>query len=109
MLVFIYVGRQRQWLRLLPLTVLESGDLKNQAIKVPDTEGMYVRVSLCVLRLCSCSELNFLFSGASRFTYNSLGRNVYLCVAVKTRVIIYEISNSQKNKCEKKKVRSTHT
>lgn len=46
------------------------------------------------------------FTGASRFTYNKLGRTIYLCVAIKTRIIIYEISNSQKNKYEKKKVRS---
>ena len=44
--------------------------------------------------------------GASRFTSNSLGRTIYLCVAVKNRVIIFEINNTQKNKCEKKKVRS---
>lgn len=78
-LIALLAGRQRQWLRLLPTTVLESGDLKNQTVKLPETEG------------------------ASRFTYNCLGRTIYLCVAVKTRIIIYEISNSQKNKCEKKK------
>lgn len=71
-------GRQRQCLRLLPTSVLESGDLKNQAIKVQDTEG------------------------ASKFTYSSLGRTVYLCVAIKNRVIVYEIG-SLKNKYEKKK------
>jgi len=32
---------------------------------------------------------------------------VYLCVAIKTRVIIYEVGNALKNKCEKKKVRKS--
>ncbi len=43
-------------------------------------------------------------AGSSRFTYGCLGRNVYLCVSIKTRVIIFEVGNALKNKCEKKKV-----
>lgn len=78
-LIALLAGSKRPWLRLIPMSVLDSGELKNQTIKLVETEG------------------------ASRFIYNSLGRTIYLCVAVKTRVIIYEISSSQKNKCEKKK------
>ena len=46
--------------------------------------------------------------GASLFTYGKLGRNVYLCVAVKMKIIIFEINNS-KSRYEKKKEVSIHS
>ncbi len=37
--LLVVAGRQRQSLRLLPMGVLESMDLRNQIVKVPDTDG----------------------------------------------------------------------
>ena len=38
--VLFVSGRGRVSLRLLPLSALESGDVKSAAMKVADTEGM---------------------------------------------------------------------
>ena len=40
-LLFVPSGRARQALRLLPVAALDSGDVKNSVIKVPETDGMY--------------------------------------------------------------------
>ncbi len=37
--LLVVAGQQRQSLRLLPMGVLESMDLRNQIVKVPDTDG----------------------------------------------------------------------
>ena len=44
-LVLFVVGRGRVSLRLLPLTALESGDVKSTTMKVADTEGMTLIVT----------------------------------------------------------------
>jgi len=44
--LFDFSGRQRQSLRLLPLGVLESLDIRNQVVKVPDTDGTCVVLAL---------------------------------------------------------------
>ena len=49
-LVFIVVGRGRVSLRLLPLTALESGDVKSTTMKVADTEGMTLIVTSSSIR-----------------------------------------------------------
>jgi len=77
-LIALIAGRGRVSLRLLPLTALESGDVKSTTMKVADTEG------------------------ASLFTCGNLGPTWYICVAVKNKVLIYEL-NRTKVRYEKKK------
>ncbi len=72
-------GRTRLWVRLISLSALDSGDLRNAVIKVPETEG------------------------ANVFTTGSLGPTVYVCAAVKNKVVILEV-NRTKQRYEKKKV-----
>ena len=76
--------------------------MKNAILKVADTEGVFCRffplVAVSVNKRCV-----FLPIGASLFTCGNLGPVWYLCVAVKTRVIIYEV-NKTKLGYEKKKV-----
>ena len=57
---------------------------------------------------CTCFHIRSCIAGASLFTYGKLGRNVYLCVAVKMKIIIFEINNS-KSRYEKKKEVSIHS
>ena len=44
-------------------------------------------------------------AGASLFACGVLGSVVYVCVAIKNKVAIYELTPKIKNKYEKKKVR----
>ena len=71
--------RTRQCVRLISLSALDSGELKNSVVKVTETEG------------------------ATLFTTGSLGPTVYVCAAVKNKVVILEI-NRTKQRYEKKKV-----
>ena len=52
------LGKTRQALRLLPISALESGDVKNAVLKVADTEGMYVMHTffLCVCNGCDAGS-----------------------------------------------------
>eukprot|EP00731_Ephydatia_muelleri_P030003 Em0021g526a len=77
--IFLLSGKPKQFLRLLSIQALESGDVKNQSVKLLETEG------------------------ASLFACGVLGSVVYVCVAIKNKVAIYELTPKIKNKYEKKK------
>ncbi|XP_064397756.1 serine/threonine-protein kinase MRCK alpha-like isoform X2 [Halichondria panicea] len=77
-LIALLAGRTRLCVRLISLSALDSGDLRNAVIKVPETEG------------------------ANVFTTGSLGPTVYVCAAVKNKVVILEV-NRTKQRYEKKK------
>ena len=57
-------------------------------------------LSLSLFLPPSPTSLSNIPIGASLFTYGKLGRNAYVCVAVKMKIIIFEINNS-KNRYEK--------
>ena len=69
------------------------------------------QVRMVTLELLDCRKWQvvdwlFISSGASLFTCGNLGPTWYICVAVKNKVLIYEL-NRTKVRYEKKKVSST--
>jgi serine/threonine-protein kinase MRCK len=77
-LIVFLAGRTRPSLRLLPVSAMESGETKNVLIKVTETEN--------------CSS----------FSCGALGHTWYICVAVKTRVLVFQV-NRTKNRYEKRR------
>jgi serine/threonine-protein kinase MRCK len=77
-LIIILAGRRVASLRLLPLGALDSGDMKNVVIEISETKGAHL------------------------FCTGNLGPTQYICVAVKDKVLIFEL-NRTKLRHEKKK------
>uniref|UniRef100_A0A1X7VNS0 non-specific serine/threonine protein kinase n=1 Tax=Amphimedon queenslandica TaxID=400682 RepID=A0A1X7VNS0_AMPQE len=76
-LVVILAGR-RPTLRLLPTSALDSGEMRNVVIDVTETKGAHL------------------------FCTGNLGPTQYICVAIKNKVLIYELSRT-KTRYERKK------
>ena len=98
-----HAGRRFSTIRLLPLSALDSGDVKNAIIDISETKGMFLPLLRHRL-IHSTTTPSHLHVGAHLFCTGNLGPTQYICVAVKNRAIIYELSRSKPHYERKKEV-----
>lgn len=121
----LVTGRRQATLRILPVSALDGGEVKNVVIEISETKGIFVMKQIYVstivymyVRVFTCTVI-YLFSilmtvyarnvlctylsvGAHIFCTGNLGPTNYVCVAVKNKILIYEINRSKQHYEQKK-------